>query len=191
MGHRDGRMTRAAVAPKAVILGLATFQFGWALVAYLRMSEESYYIDDLPLNLFVAFTLLMASASLCVGRTWSNLLAISLPSPLPLVHIFIFWASAHRCGAALFSIAHVRFWIADSLSRMPAIIWLSSALSCAILSLAAISALRQPSKLQAHSRELTPRALRDENKLLQEIQNLSVLADERRGNSLARAREKL
>jgi lipid-A-disaccharide synthase-like uncharacterized protein len=179
-------MARAALAPDAVILGLATFQFGWALVPYLRLPEGSYYDGDLHLNLFVAFTVLVASAALCIGRTWSNLLAVASSSPLPLVHIFMFWAATRRSGAALFSVEHLKFWIVDDLSSIPAIIWLASVLSFAVLSLAAISALRQPYKPQA--RGLSPKELAEGGKLLQELHNVSVLADERRARTIAHAR---
>ncbi len=144
--RRDyGRIARAALAPRAIIFGLAAFLFGWALMEYLRTPERQYYREDEQLNLFIAFALLAASAGLAAGRPWSKVLSASLSSPLPLVHAYIFWGSATAAKAHLFSGAHLRFW-AERLADMTAVMWLSGALSFAIFLLALPSALRQSAR---------------------------------------------
>lgn len=150
MNNKFRRVARSVFAPKAVVLGAATFHFGWMLAVYLRPSESLYYDSDPHSTLFFAFALLVASVSLSVERAWSNLLVAAL-CPLPLLQVFIFWEDAHRAGATLFSGAHLRCWIND-LARMPASLWLLTALSFVVLSLATASTLRQSAKFRTGSR---------------------------------------
>lgn len=137
-----GRLARAAASPRAIIFGLATFQFGWALVPYMRPHESPYYNADTSGNLFLIFALLLASVGLLTRGAWGNLLAAALSSPIPLIHGFIFWASASRAEVTFLSGAHLRAWLTD-LSDIPSIILMATGLSVAILVTVAVSTLRR------------------------------------------------
>jgi hypothetical protein len=149
MNNKLRRVARSIFAPKAIVTGAATFEFGWGLATYLRSSGHLSYGTDLHGNLFLAFALLVASVSLSTGKAWGNLLAAVL-CPLPILQALIFWEDVHRAGASLFSGAHLRFWIND-LASMPPGLWRLTALSFVVLSLATTATLRQPAKLRTGS----------------------------------------
>ncbi|HVG30366.1 MAG TPA: hypothetical protein VM864_11740 [Pyrinomonadaceae bacterium] len=142
-----GRIARAALAPKAVILGLATFQFGWALTEFV-LPVERHYSSDREVFMFLFFALLIAAACLTAAGEWGRLAAAFLCSPMPLVHAFIFWAPRPHVDVAFFSVDHIRLWLAD-LARADVSIWALTAVSFAILGAVAASALRSPSKPRA------------------------------------------
>jgi hypothetical protein len=150
MGHRYGRIARAALAPKALILGLATFQFGWALSEYM-LHDEHHYSADREIFLFLSFALLSASACLTTSGERGRLAAAFLCSPLPLVHAFIFWALPRHDSVAFFSGEHIRLWLKE-MGRIEADIWALTAVSFAILSCVVASTLRPPSKIRAPRR---------------------------------------
>ncbi|MDT7603959.1 MAG: hypothetical protein QOF61_1956 [Acidobacteriota bacterium] len=150
MGYRYGRLARAALAPKAVILGLATFQFGWALSEYMLHNEHHYSTDREPF-LFLSFTLLIAASCLTANGEWGRLAAAFLCSTMPLVHAFIFWAPRPRMDAPFFSVEHIRIWLKE-MASVEADFWALTAVSFAILSYVVASTLRPPLKIRAPGR---------------------------------------
>jgi hypothetical protein len=150
MKHGYGRTARPLLAPKAVILGLATFQFGCALKDFAQPRAD-YYGSDEELFLFLSFTLLSASACLAVNRAWGGVLAASLCGPVPLAHAFGFWLTAQRAGVPMFSMKHLELVI-HGIADFPAALWLLTALSLTILSVATAATLRSPSKPEPISR---------------------------------------
>ncbi|MDQ3907308.1 MAG: hypothetical protein M3268_03075 [Acidobacteriota bacterium] len=143
MVRNVGRLARAALAPRAIIFGFATFMFGWALMSYWRAPEDSYYYNGGGLDdLIVASSLLIASAALSARSARGTLLAAVLSGPLPLIHVLIFVEGVGRRGPLLFSGAHLVAWL-HRLSAIPPFVLVASAASFAVLVLALPSALRQ------------------------------------------------
>jgi hypothetical protein len=143
MKHGLGRIARRTLAPKAVILGVSTFQFGWALTEYLPRAEERLSLDA-HFTVFLAFALLAAAACLTTGGTRGRFWAAFLCSPMPLAHAFIFWASARGAVVTFFSGEHVRVWLEDMASES-ASFWTLTAVSFAIFTSAVASTMRAPS----------------------------------------------
>jgi hypothetical protein len=150
MGHRYARPARAALAPKAIILGLATFQFGWALSDYMLRDELHHSADREPF-LFLSFTLLIAAACLTANGEWGRLAAAFLCSPMPLVHAFIFWAIRPYSVVPFFSVEHIRAWL-EELARVDISIWALTTVSLSILGAVMVSTLRSPLKPRTSSR---------------------------------------
>lgn len=138
------RVVRRALAPKAVVFGTCAFNFGWALSEALQAFETAAGQEEL----FVTFTLFVASACLAAKSRFGDLSAAFLCAPLPLLHVFFFWASAGRIDAMLLSDAHLRYWL-GRLAETEARLWLVTAASFVILFLAAASALRPPAGVRA------------------------------------------
>ena len=141
MENRLGRVTRTVLAPRAVILGASAFQFGLALSGWARATDVEGPSSELYLELFLASTVLAASACLATKRAAGNLLAAFLCGPLPLLQPFLFMGIPHRSDVTLFSAAHFGRWV-EELTRIPANIWLLTALSCAIFACAMAATLR-------------------------------------------------
>ena len=140
----ERRSARAMLAPKAIILGASTFQFGWALSKFMLPSEDSYSGDREPF-LFLSFTLLAASACLTTNGTWGRFWAAFLCGPMPLVQTFVFWACARRADVPFFSIKHIGVWL-EEMANAGASIWMLTLVSFAILTSAVAYTLRPPSR---------------------------------------------
>lgn len=141
MKNCRGRIARTVLAPRAVILGLSAFQFGLLLVEQTRPADESFGNSETFTELFVAATILLASACLEARRAAGNLLAAFLCGPLPLIQALIFFDTVRRSDALPLSNAHVTVW-ASELEGIPVNFWLMTALSFAVLALAVTSTLR-------------------------------------------------
>ncbi|MFL6229456.1 MAG: hypothetical protein ACJ741_11830 [Pyrinomonadaceae bacterium] len=149
MGHHYGRMARVALAPKAVILGLATFQFGWALTAHVLRAGE--YPPDRTLFLFLSFALLLASVCVTINGERSRLAAAFLCSPVPLFHALIFWSPRPDSDVPFFSVEHIRMWL-EELAKTDTYSWVLTVVSFAILISVAVPALHSSAKPRNTSR---------------------------------------
>ena len=142
MANSFGRLARAVFAPKAVILGVATCQFGWALSQFMGQTEEYHRGHE---ELFIAFMLLVAAAGLLAHAPWGNLLSATLSGVLPLAHAFIFWDCAWDYEAPFLSAEHINNFLRHE-ARADTFIWLMSALSLVIISSAMAATLRASSR---------------------------------------------
>jgi hypothetical protein len=138
-----GQIARHALAPKAIILGASTFQFGWALSAHVLRAGE--YPSDRTLFLFLSFALLLASVCVTMNGERGRLAAAFLCSPVPLFHALIFWSPRPNSYVPFFSVEHIRIWL-EELGRADTYFWVLSVVSCAILCLVVTSALHSPAK---------------------------------------------
>jgi hypothetical protein len=145
-----GRIMRAALAPKAIILGAAAFQFGRALTEYVRPGERIYH-RDIEIFVFLSFTLLVAAACLTADGEWGRLAAAFLCSPVALAHVFIFWAVRPNSVVPFFSVEHIRVWLED-LADADVTFWAMTAVSLAILGAVVASTLRARSAPRTASR---------------------------------------
>ncbi|HEY9283929.1 MAG TPA: hypothetical protein VIP46_10795 [Pyrinomonadaceae bacterium] len=138
------RAARAALKPNAIIMGVATCLFGWSVAESLRPYDE-YDVHLRPgwdLLVFLSASLVAASVGLAAKSACGNLLAAGLSGPLPLLHVFIFFAIPFDSEVTFLSAGHVERWL-NELSDIPASVWLLTALSVAILFSATAVTLRR------------------------------------------------
>lgn len=138
------RAARGALKPNAIIMGVATCLFGWSVAESLRPYHDEYehIRRDAEVILFLAASLLAASAGLATKSACGNLLAAGLSGPLPLLHTFIFFTISFDSEVTFLSAGHINRWL-DELSDIPASVWLLTALSVAILCSATAVTLRR------------------------------------------------
>ena len=109
--------------PKSITFGFTVFYFFWTLAAWLRGPVSDYPFSTSHENVFVAAMLFVSAAGLVLNRAWSKLLAAILSGQMPLLFLFIFWITAERIDASLFSPAHITRCL-DELAHMPMAVWL-------------------------------------------------------------------
>ena len=109
--------------PKSITFGFTIFYLFWTLAAWLRVPFSDYPFDTSHENVFVATMLFVSAAGLVLDRAWSKLLAAILSGQMPLLFLFIFWATAERIDALPFSPAHITRCL-NELARMPVAVWL-------------------------------------------------------------------
>ena len=119
--------------PRAVIFGVAVFNFGWV---WSRPPDGEFYK-----HVFMAALLLASSVLILIKRVWSNLLAAVLSGYLPVQFAYEFWMLARHAEVPAFSLRHLAVFAGEIVGVGGAVVFFIC-LSAMILAYSAYSMQR-------------------------------------------------
>lgn len=98
-------LTNPFLDPKAVLFGIAIFNFGWV---WSHSPEWEFHK-----SIFMATLLLISSVLILIRRVWSNFLAAVLSGYLPVQFAYEFWMLARSAEVPVFSFNHLAYFVRD------------------------------------------------------------------------------